>query len=124
MRKPKDMRFRYAALVLIALPILALADADGPEPGLAGVPGEQGNCTVCHGSGTSSVNKGGGSVQIAFPNGTTYVPGQVQKWIVTIADSSAKRWGFQAAARRASSTSTVAGGFIATDGNTQVMCSS
>ena len=103
--------------------LLLHADANGPDPGLSGVPGEAGNCTSCHGSGSSSVNTKGGSVSIAFPNGNTYVPGEVQHWIVTVSDSSARRWGFQAAARRASSTSTAAGGFKSTDGNTQVICS-
>ena len=43
--------------------------------------------------------------------------------IVTITDSSARRWGFQAAARKAGATSTLAGGFKSTDSNTQVICS-
>ena len=103
--------------------LLLHADANGPDPGLSGVPSEAGTCANCHGSGTSSVNTKGGSVSIAFPNGNTYVPGEVQHWIVTVSDSSARRWGFQAAARRASSTNTAAGGFKATDANTQVICS-
>jgi hypothetical protein len=101
-----------------------LADAAGPNPGLSGVPGEQGNCTACHGSGASSVNTKGGSVAINFGGRRTYVPGQVQHWIVTVTDASAKRWGFQAAARKSSAVNTPAGGFTATDSNTQVLCSS
>src|SRR5262249_50827493 len=98
------------------------ADANGPDPGLAGVPNEVGNCTNCHASGASSVNTKGGSVALPLPKGNTYVPGEVQHWIVTITDSSARRWGYQAAARKASSTSAAAGGFKATDSNSQVIC--
>lgn len=112
-----------AASILIAVPLMLWADSTGPDPGLAGVPGEAGTCANCHGSGSSSINTNGGSVTIAFPNGLTYTPGQKQHWVVTIADPSAKRWGFELAARQSSSTSTVAGGFLSTDSNTQVICS-
>jgi uncharacterized protein (TIGR03437 family) len=43
--------------------------------------------------------------------------------VVTVADPSARRWGFELAARQASSTSTAAGGFKSTDANTRVICS-
>src|SRR5215471_2345764 len=88
------------AFVLFAtIPILIYADATGADPGLAGVPGEPGTCAVCHGSGTSSINTKGGSVAVTLPNGNAYSPGQVQHLVVTITDSSARRWGFQLAAR-------------------------
>lgn len=102
---------------------LAYADANGPDPGLSGVPGEVGTCANCHGSGSGSVNTNGGKVTLNTGASSAYVPGEVQHWIVTIADPSAKRWGFQAAARQSSSTSTAGGGFVATDSNTQVICS-
>src|SRR5690242_17829509 len=116
---------RTSSIVLAisaALPLLLLADATGPEPGYAGVPGELGTCAACHGSGSSSVNTKGGSVSIAFPNGLTYTPGQKQHWVVTVADSTARRWGFEATARQASNSKTQAGGFKATDTLTQVLC--
>jgi uncharacterized protein (TIGR03437 family) len=112
-----------ALAALAAVPVILLADASGPDPGYAGVPGELGTCAVCHGSGASSVNTKGGSVSIAFPNGPTYTPGQKQHWVVTVADSTARRWGFEATARQASSNSTQAGSFKSTDTNTQVLCS-
>src|SRR5690242_12984252 len=118
---------RTSSIVLAisaALPLLLLADATGPEPGFAGVPGELGTCAACHGSGTSSVNTKGGSVRIAFPNGTTYTPGQKQHWVVTVADSTARRCGFEATARKSTSSSTQAGGFKSTDALTQVLCAS
>jgi uncharacterized protein (TIGR03437 family) len=117
---------RMIARTLLLLSVFSVglyADASGPDPGLSGVPGEVGNCTNCHGAGASSVNKNGGSVSIAFPKGQSYIPGEVQHWIVTVTDSSARRWGFQAAARKASATSTLAGGFKSSDANTQVICS-
>ncbi len=51
------------------------------------------------------------------------MPGEVQHWIVTVADPSARRWGYELAARQSGSTSTVAGGFKASDTNSQVICS-
>ncbi len=113
-----------ALLFLIAIPFLLYANSSGPDPGYSGVPGENGTCAACHGTGASSVNTKGGSVTINFGGSQTYVPGQVQHWIVTIVDSSAKRWGFQATARETSATGTTAGGFTPTDSNTQVLCSS
>ena len=77
---------------------MAYADANGPDPGLSGVPGEAGPCANCHGSGASSVNTNGGKLALNTGTTATYVPGEIQHWIVTIADPSAKRWGFQAAA--------------------------
>ena len=111
-------------IFLFAIPIFVYANSAGPDPGYSGVPGENGTCAACHGSGESSVNTKGGSVSINFGGSQTYVPGEVQHWIVTIVDSSARRWGFQATARNSSAVSTTAGGFTSTDSNTQVLCSS
>jgi uncharacterized protein (TIGR03437 family) len=111
-------------IFLFTLPLFVYANSGGPDPGYSGVPGEGGTCAACHGSGESSVNTKGGSVSINFGGASTYVPGEVQHWIVTIADSSARRWGFQATARNTSAVSTTAGGFTSTDANTQVLCSS
>jgi uncharacterized protein (TIGR03437 family) len=113
-----------ALAITAALPLLLLADATGPGPGYAGVPGELGTCAACHGSGSSSVNTKGGSVSIAFPSGLTYTPGQKQHWVVSVADSSARRWGFEATARLSTSNSSMAGSFKSTDTLTQVLCSS
>jgi uncharacterized protein (TIGR03437 family) len=111
------------AAVLAAIPVLIYADANGPDPGLTGAPNEAGTCTACHGSGASSINTKGGSVTVAFPNGNTYAPGQVQHLVVTVADPTARRRGFQLTARLASNTSSQAGGFKSTDTTTQVICS-
>lgn len=102
---------------------LAYADATGPDPGLAGVPGEAGTCTNCHGSGPTSINKNGGTLSLSTGTSSSYTPGELQHWILTIADPTAKRWGFQAAARQSNATNALAGGFLSTDSNTQVICS-
>src|SRR4051794_30489713 len=114
---------RRLRIVFFLTPLALFGDVNGPDPGLTSVPGEAGTCTNCHGAGASSVNTGGGGIAVNFGGSQTYVPGIVQHWIVTVSDPSARRWGFQATARAASSTSTVAGGFTSTDSNTQVICS-
>jgi uncharacterized protein (TIGR03437 family) len=120
-RKTK-LSLAEATVLLAAIPVLIYANSSGPDPGLAGVPNELGTCAACHGSGTSSINTKGGSVTLTLPNGNTYAPGQVQHLVVTVADPTARRWGFQMTARVASSTSTQAGGFKSTDSTTQVLC--
>ncbi len=102
---------------------LAYADAAGPDPGLAGISGEAGTCANCHGAGSAYINKSGGTLSLSTGTSSSYTPGELQHWIVTIADPTAKRWGFQAAARQATAASTLAGGFVPTDSNTQVICS-
>jgi uncharacterized protein (TIGR03437 family) len=124
MQRKTKINLAKAATLLAAIPALIFANASGPDPGLAGVPNEQGTCAACHGSGTSSINTKGGSVAVAFPNAGTYVPGQAQHLVVTVADPTARRWGFQLTARVANSTSTQAGGFKNSDGNTQMLCTS
>jgi uncharacterized protein (TIGR03437 family) len=107
----------YSAL-FASVPIRLYADAEGPPPGFSGVPGEFGTCAVCHSGGSGS-----GSVKVTFPNGLTYAPGVSQNLVVTVADSSQQRWGFQLTARQSSSTSTQAGTFSpGADGFTQNVC--
>ena len=104
----------FASIAL--LPILLFAYAEGPDAGVAGVPGEA-TCSACHsGSGAT------GNVAVSFPNGLTYTPGVKQHLVVTITDTAAKRWGFELTARLASNTRSPAGTFTPTDGNTQLVC--
>lgn len=108
---------KYAvAIAAIAAPILIFAYAEGPDAGLAGVPGEA-SCTSCHGGGSGS-----GSVSITFANGLTYTPGVKQHLQVVVTDSAQKRWGYELTARLSSSTSTQAGVFAPSDGNSQLVC--
>src|ERR1019366_4377169 len=104
----------FASIAL--LPILLFAYAEGPDAGVAGVPGEA-TCSACHsGSGAT------GNVAVSFPNGLIYTPGVKQHLVVTITDTAAKRWGFELTARLASNTRSPAGTFTPTDGNTQLVC--
>jgi len=113
-------------LLLAALPVLLWAYSYGPDPGYAGVPGENGGATCatsgCHlGTANNPANKGG--VAVSFPNGATYTPGVPQTLTVTISDPAQTAAGFELTARLASAPSTMAGSFAPTDVNTQLMCS-
>src|ERR1700693_940195 len=89
--------------VIAAAPILLFAYSEGPDAGVAGVPGEA-TCTSCH-SGAS----GSGNVAVTFPGGLTYTPGVAQHLVVTVTDSAQRRWGFQLTARQANNTKVQAG---------------
>src|SRR5262245_14742743 len=106
---------------LAAVPLLLWAHSTGPDPGYAGVPGENGNCTSCH---AGTANPSGGGVTVNFPNGLTYAPGVKQHLMVTISDSAntQRAWGFQLTARLASNAATTAGSLASSNGNTQLLC--
>src|SRR5579864_1977886 len=87
MSKKTKVRLAKIAVVL-AVPILIYAYAEGPDAGLSGVSGE-GDCTYCH-TGPS----GSGSVSVNFPNGLSYTPGVKQHLQVVVADPDQIRWGF------------------------------
>jgi hypothetical protein len=87
--------------------------ASGPDPRNTGAPGDQ-TCarSGCH-TGTS-LNGGGGNVQLTSSTGTTYTPRQQQTFTITITDSKAKTYGFQMSARLDSNgTNGQAGNFTA-----------
>lgn len=103
--------------VILAVPILIYAYAEGPDAGYSGVPGE-GDCTYCH-TGPS----GSGSVSVQFPNGLSYTPGVTQHLKVTVADPVQIRWGFELTARQSNNSSAQAGTFNpGADGYTQIVC--
>jgi uncharacterized protein (TIGR03437 family) len=105
------------ALVGASLPVLIYGYAEGPDAGLAGVPGEA-SCTYCHSGGSGS-----GNVQVTFPGGLVYTPGVAQHLVVTVSDSSQRRWGFELTARQANNTKVQAGTFApGSDGFTQLVC--
>src|ERR1700683_4880553 len=119
-------KIAMTAVVMAALPVLLWAYEFGPDPGYAGVPGENGGATCatsgCHlGTANNPANKG--SVTVSFPNGAVYTPGVPQTLTVTIADAAQSAAGFELTARLASAPSTMAGSFAPTDVNTQLMCS-
>lgn len=108
-----------AWLALAGAPSLLRADITGADPRLSGAPGDQ-TCTSCHGTGQANAN--GGSVAISFANGaTTYTPGQTTQVTVTVADPTAKDWGFELSPRLSSSGTTGAGTLaIGGDGYTKM----
>jgi uncharacterized protein (TIGR03437 family) len=100
-----------------AIPILLYAYAEGPDPRLTGAPGE-GTCAACHGSGSATASPT--NIQIAFDGGNTYTPGVAKRVTLTISDSSARRWGFEASARQTSDNGQ-AGTIRSLDANTRVV---
>jgi uncharacterized protein (TIGR03437 family) len=123
MEQKTKLRVAKSVVILSIVPVLIHAYEYGPDPGAAGVPGENGSCSQsgCH-TGTA-VNGGGGSVTVTFPGDMTYTPGQTQHLVVTIDDSKERKWGFELTARLASDTTQMAGSFSPTDKRTQLMCS-
>jgi len=108
----------------VALPLLLWARSAGPDPHADGGPG--GPVSACAQSSChvgTAVNGGGGSVELKFPNGLTYVPGQKQRIQVTITDPTATAYGFQASARLGSDeTGGQAGTFTELGSETLVTC--
>lgn len=107
---------------VVVIPVLLYAFSQGPEPRHTGAPGD----TTCAASGChtgTAVNGGPGNVAITFPSGETYVPGQRQRWTITVTDAQQRVFGFQATARLASNASAgQAGSFFNTDATTFVQC--
>src|ERR1035438_2560424 len=116
------LKFPIAVLLPVGLAFFAsnlFGYSTGPDVGYSGVPNE-GTCSDCHSGG-----KGSGSVTVTFPGSLTYTPGALQHLVVTVADSSQRRWGFQVTARQSSSSTTQAGAFTTgSDGYTQLVCTS
>ena len=101
------------------LPMFLYSYATGPDPRKTGAPGDQ-TCAQsgCH-TGTA-LNGGGGSAVLTSSAGTTYTPGQQQTLTLTITDSRARVYGFQASARLDSNPSNgQAGSFTA--GTSQIV---
>jgi uncharacterized protein (TIGR03437 family) len=94
-------------------PVILYSYASGPDPRMTGAPGDQ-TCarSGCH-TGTA-LNSGGGSATLTSSSGSTYTPGQKLSFTLTITDSRARVYGFQATARPDSnSTNGQAGDFTA-----------
>ena len=105
------------ALLCASIPVPIYGYAEGPDAGVAGVPGEL-TCSACHSGGSGS-----GNVTVTFPGGLTYTPGVAQHLVVTVSDSSQRRWGFELTARQANSSKAMAGTFTpGSDGFTQLVC--
>ena len=74
-------------------------------------------CAGCH-NGTAAA---GGSAVVVFPSGLSYTPGVTQHLSVKITDPTHTRGGYLLTARLASSISSQAGSFTATDSNSAVI---
>lgn len=110
--------------IMVALPMLVWASGSGPDPHSEGGPG--GNSTNacaqagCH-TGTA-VNSANGKVEIEFPNGLFYTPGERQRLKVTVTDSGARAYGFQASARLGSNETTGQAGTFTPSSGQIVIC--
>jgi uncharacterized protein (TIGR03437 family) len=113
-----------AITLMVSLPMLVWAFSSGPDPRSEGGPG--GPAAACAQSGCHSgtaVNAGGGKVELQFPDGLTYTPGQKQRIKVVITDSTARGYGFQVSARLASNeTNGQAGRFDVVDSGQLILC--
>jgi uncharacterized protein (TIGR03437 family) len=110
--------------ILVALPMLVFAYDSGPDPNSEGGPGgPAASCTQsgCH-TGTA-INAGGGKVELQFPDGLSYTPGQKQRIKVVITDTSAttRAYGYQVSARLASNETRGQAGTFSTVGSGQVI---
>src|SRR5207237_363980 len=70
----------------------------------------------------TALNGGGGSVQLTSSAGTNYTPGQQQTLTITVTDSKARVYGFQASARPDSNSSNGQAGDFAAGTQQQVIC--
>jgi uncharacterized protein (TIGR03437 family) len=102
---------------------MAYAFPFGPPNGFTSAPGDKPGvaCTQCH-AGTP-LNGGGGRVQIVFPNGLTYTPGQTQNLSLVILDAVAATYGFEMTARLESGPVTQQAGTFTPGTNQKVVCS-
>lgn len=125
MTKPPFFKSRGRAITLmVSVPMLIWAHSAGPDPRSEGGPG--GPAAACAQSGChigTAVNSGGGNVELQFPDGLTYTPGQKQRIKVVVTDSSARAYGFQVSARLASNeTNGQAGRFDVVDDGQLILC--
>lgn len=91
-------RLGRAILAMAPSVVFLYAYSTGPISRVTGAPGDEADaCAICH-LGTR-VNGGGGKVEVNFPNGLTYSPGQRQTLTIVITDAAARSYGFQMTAR-------------------------
>ncbi|MGH9631952.1 MAG: choice-of-anchor V domain-containing protein [Bryobacteraceae bacterium] len=115
--------FLAKCAIVLAVPAVVLSFSGGPPAGHTGAPADSGGrtCTACH-AGTA-VNGGGGNVALSFDGGNTYTPGTNKRVTITITDSAASAWGFQATARLASDEATGQAGSLVPAAGQRVICS-
>ena len=103
------------------IPAFLYSYATGPDPRYTGAPGDS-TCAMagCH-TGTA-LNGGGGNVQLTSSAGLNYTPGQQQTLTITVTDSKAKVYGFQASARVDSNASKGQAGDFTAGAQQLVIC--
>ncbi len=114
--------------IMSALGVFAavmLAHYAGPYARYTTAPGDnpKGSACIdsmCH---VGTINSGGGSASITFPNGLNYTPGVQQTLTIVVADSAAKLYGFEMTARLTSDLVNGQAGDFTADPLTQtVLC--
>ena len=121
-------RFRSATLLsfTVILSVLVFFGAQSQIPTVFALPSFTSSnvsspgtntCTGCH-SGSAAA---GGSTVVNFPSGLTYTPGVTQHLSVTVTDPTHTVWSYLLTARLASSVSSQAGSFTATDSASTVV---
>ncbi len=83
----------FISVFLFLFPSLLLAYSSGPPTGVAGEPPNQSTCTDCHSS--FQLNEGEGSVFLMGLPENGYELGETYRLEVAVADSNARRWGFE-----------------------------
>src|SRR5450432_4850008 len=68
----------------------------GAPAGYAGAPADS-TCVACH---SNTLNSGGGTLSITFPDSNGWVAGQKYRLRVTLQDPAATRWGFELTNRK------------------------
>jgi len=110
--------FLVPLAVWAALSIPAWGRASGTGlTGMSGAPGEA-TCTRCH-----SATSGSGTVTVTADS-STFTAGQQVHLRITVADSTAKRWGYELSARTATATSTTLGTLTTANAYSQISTAS
>jgi hypothetical protein len=115
------MRLAILGTALAVLPLLLWAYDSGPDPNSDGGPG--GPAAACAQSGChagTAVNAGGGKIELQFPNGLTYTPGQKQRIRIVITDAT-PTYGYQLSARLSSNETRGQAGTFTTAGTNQLI---
>lgn len=122
MARPKTILINSGLIILALAPPILYSYEYGPDPGYTGAPGDNPTGCMAVGCHTSAPNTGGGSVKIAASGGTTYIPGQTQQIMVTIADALERTYGFELTARVDSNPKLQSAGVLApVDAKTQLV---
>ncbi|MDQ2944964.1 MAG: hypothetical protein M3Y27_03325 [Acidobacteriota bacterium] len=123
MMKRKQRYFAAGCSFVLFTGALLYAFKAGPDPRHTGAPGD--DPLACTSSGCHTgvpLNAGGGKVEVQFPNGLTYTPGQQQMLTVKVTDTAEKFYGFQMTARLASEPVNGQAGDFTAGPNQGVLC--